>query len=73
MEGESNKAVIELALFTKKAARLQAAQEFKLKCEHERADLLKEELEQTNAEIIMIMTEHKKGTQMKSQFALTYC
>ncbi len=44
MEGESNKAVIELALFTKKAARLQAAQEFKLKCEHERADLLQEEL-----------------------------
>ena len=73
MEGESNKAVIELALFTKKAARLQAAQELKWKCEQERADLLKEELEQTNAEIIYLMTSHKKGTQMKSQFALTYC
>ena len=73
MEGESNKAAIELALFTKKAARLQATQEFKLKCEQKRADVLKDELEQTNAEIIYLMTSHKKGTQMKSQFALTYC
>jgi hypothetical protein len=70
VEAESSKAVNELALFTKKAARSQASQEYNLKCEQERADELKHELDHTNAEMLVLMTETKKGMSSRKPFSI---
>ena len=53
--------MIELALFTKKAARSQALQEHKLKCEEERAAVLEIELKHTNTDKLRLIQERKKG------------
>jgi hypothetical protein len=70
-EAESSKAVLELALLTKKAARAQASQEYYLfKCEQDRADELKQELDHKNAEMLVLLTEHKKGMPIPKRLCL---
>jgi hypothetical protein len=61
LEVQSEKAVTELALLTKKAARSHAMQEHKLKCEEERAAVLEIELERTNTDKLILIHERKKG------------
>ena len=60
-EAQSDRAVLELALYTKKAARSQALQEHKLQCEQERAAGLELDLKLTNAGILILQHERKKG------------
>jgi hypothetical protein len=61
LQAQSEKAVLELALYTKKNARSQSLQEHKLQCEQERAAGLELELEQTNAGKLILQQERKKG------------
>jgi hypothetical protein len=68
-EAQSSKAVLELALLTKKTARAQASQEYYFKCEQDRADVLKQELDHKNAEMLVLLTEHKKGMRNPNAFA----
>ncbi len=71
MEVQSEKAVTELALFTKKAARSHAMQEHKLKCEEERAAVLEIELEHTNTDKLILIQERKKGMPIPIENFLT--
>jgi hypothetical protein len=58
---ESEKAVLELTLLTKKVARSQALQERKLQLEQNRAADLELELDRTNSSKITLLHERKKG------------
>jgi hypothetical protein len=58
---ESEKAVLELTLLTKKVARSQALQERKLQLEQNRAADLELELDRTNSSKITLLHERTKG------------
>ncbi len=59
--GKSEKAVLELVLLTKKAARSHTLQEHRLQCEQDRAAGLELELEHRNAATNTLLHERKKG------------
>ncbi len=58
---KSEKAVLELALLMKKAARSHALQEHRLQCEEERAAVLAIEIVHTNTDKLILIQERKKG------------